>query len=242
VICYEPPAELDDVRAGRLPPRYGWRMQDFLLMHARPLLVPGVRVLDVGGGRHPTIPVALRPHGTRYTGLDAAPGELAAAPAGSYDATIVHDITAPLPAGPPYDLIVSWQVLEHVSSLPRALGHLRAALRPGGALVAQVSGAFAFFALAARALPHAARVRLMRRLLGSPAEEKFPTHYDRCWASALDRALAGWSWHALHPHYRGASYLTMSRAATRLYLAYEDVVARMAVRNLATHYLVLATR
>lgn len=242
MISYEAPAELADVRAGRLPPRYGWRMQDLMLSHVRPRLRAGLTVLDVGSGRKPTIPVALRPEGTRYVGLDAVADELAAATAGSYDEVLVHDITEPMPAGSQYDLIVSWQVLEHVAPLPAAIEHLRRALRPGGTLIAQVSGTFSFFALAARVMPHGWRSRAMATLLGSPEEEKFPTHYDRCWASALDAELAGWATHELYALYRGATYLSMFSPLQQLYVVYEDVIARIPVRNLATHYLIVARR
>jgi len=46
----------------------------------------------------------------------------------------------------------------------------------------------------------------------------------------------------VHPFYRGAGYFAMWRPMQRTYLGYESLIARLDVRNLATHYLVIATR
>lgn len=228
--------------SGRLPPRYGFAMQDVFMEHLRPLLKPGVAILDVGSGRSPTIAPADRPRDCRYVGLDVSAEELRSAAPGAYDDAIVQDITKPLPPGESFDLIISWQVLEHVKPLDRALENLRDVLRPGGTMLAQLSGSFAVFALLARVIPHRLRVWAMARYLGHPEEEKFPTHYDRCYASSLERGLAAWASATVQPFYRGAVYFAMWRPLQRAYLGYESLVARREVRNLATHYLVIATR
>jgi SAM-dependent methyltransferase len=235
-----PAEELDDVRAGRLPARYGYRMQDALLERLRPLLVDGVTILDVGAGRDPTLAPVDRPARCRYLGLDISAEELGAAGAGMYDETYVHDVAEPLADLREVDVIISWQVLEHVSSLPRALANLRAMLRPGGTLLAQTSGRFAVFALAAGAMPHTLRVKVLTRYLGHLEEDKFPTRYDHCTASALRRLLGSWESGEVIPFYRGAPYFSMSRPLQRLYLAYENLVAARGWTNLATHYLVIA--
>jgi SAM-dependent methyltransferase len=232
--------ELPDVLAGRLPSRYAYRMQDVFLEYVGRALRPGTVVLDVGGGRCPCVPVALRPEGVVYVGIDLSVEELSRAPTGSYDETIVADVTYPLELSRRPDLIVSWQVFEHLSPLADALENLRAVLRPGGAMIAQTSGTFALFALAARAMPHRLRIAAMAGLLGLPAETKFPTEYDQCWAGALERLLAPWRSVELIPFYRGAPYLSPFRRLQRAYLAYENLAARRNTRNLATHYLIAA--
>jgi SAM-dependent methyltransferase len=237
-----PPVELEQVQAGRLPPRYGYRMQDVLLERLQPLLTPGVRVLDVGAGRSPTIAPENRPPGCTYVGLDISEHELACADSLAYDRTVVHDITQPNSELRDFDVIISWQVLEHVSPLVGALANLRSMLRPDGVLLAQLSGSFAAFALAARVVPHRIRVRVMSRYLGHPEEIKFPTRFDRCYARALERMLADWSSVEILPFYRGATYLSMSRTLQRAYLLYEGALARRDVRDLATHYLLIARR
>jgi SAM-dependent methyltransferase len=239
-IDQAPPEELDDVRAGRLPPRYGYRMQDVFLEHLRPLLVPGVQILDVGAGRSPTLALADRPAGCRYLGLDISGQELAAAAEGSYDATYVHDVVAPLPELRDLDLVLSWQVLEHVSSLPQALANLRTMLRPGGTLLAQMSGSFAAFALAARVIPHRLRVKAMARYLGHGEELKFPTHYNRCNAGSIAKLLDDWESSEVVSYFRGAPYFSMSRPLQRLYLRYENLIESRSVDVLATHYLIVA--
>jgi SAM-dependent methyltransferase len=240
-IDQAPPEELDDVRAGRLPARYGYRMQDVFLEHLSPLLVEGMTILDVGAGRSPTLAPADRPAGCRYLGLDISASELEAAGPDAYDATYVHDIAEPLPELREIDVIISWQVLEHVRSLPSALANLRAMLRSGGTLVAQTSGSFAAFALAARVMPHQVRARVMARYLGHAEEGKFPTSYDHCTASAIRKLLGGWESSELVPFYRGAPYLSFSRPLQRLYLGYENFIESRARENLATHYLIVAT-
>jgi 2-polyprenyl-6-hydroxyphenyl methylase/3-demethylubiquinone-9 3-methyltransferase len=241
-ITDELPVELPDVRAGLLPPRYGYRMQDVFRVRLAPALHEGARILDVGAGRAPTLAIDDRPAGSWYVGLDSSAEELAAAPPGSYDEAIVHDITKPLGRDQEFDVAISWQVLEHVESVPAALQSLRSALRVGGTLVAQLSGRYALFAIAARLMPHRARVRVLSRLLHEPMQEKFPTRYDRCWAAALERLLTPWAEYELVSFYRGASYLTPLRPIQRAYLVYESALARRDARNFATHYLIIAKR
>ncbi len=237
-----PADELGEVQAGRLPARYDHRLQDVFLAQVDPLMRPGVRILDVGAGRAPTIPVADRPAGCRYVGTDIDAAELQAAPPGSYDLTLAADATRPLPTDERFDLILSWQVLEHVDSMSAALRVIHGALVDGGTLVAQLSGSRAAFALLARALPHPLRVLAMTRLLGHAEEEKFPTRYDACTDRQLHMLLNGWSRVEVIPFYRGGSYFLFSHPMLRGYLAYENIIARRDLRALATHYLVVATR
>lgn len=239
-IDQAPPDELDDVRSGRLPARYGYRMQDVFLERLRPLLVPGVSILDVGAGRSPTLAPADRPADCRYLGLDISGAELDAAGPDAYDGAYVHDIVDPLDGLTDLDVIISWQVLEHVSSLPHALANLHRLLRPGGTLLAQLSGSFAAFALAARVIPHRLRVKAMARYLGHAEEQKFPTHFDHCHARALRRLLSDWDSSELVPFYRGAPYFSFSRPLQRLYLGYENFIESRSVNDLATHYLIIA--
>jgi len=124
-------------REGILPSRYGTGWRDPFDAHIRRHLRPGVRVLDVGAGAEPVIPLHARPSGCTYTGLDIDPCELEKAPRGSYDDAIVADVTEFSPGlEEQLDLVVSSQVLEHVPSLQDALENCYRYLRPQGALVA----------------------------------------------------------------------------------------------------------
>lgn len=237
-----PAQELPLVRGGLLPERYAEPMQEELFRRVQPLLVPEVAILDVGAGRYPTLGPADRPSGCRYVGLDIESGELAAAAPGAYDESVVADITEPLHRDGEFDVIVSWQVLEHVSPLTRAFENLRLSLRPGGTLLAQLTGSNAGFALLGRVMPHRARAWVATRLLGHKEEEKFPTRYDRSSQKALDRMLSAWSEVEIVPFYRGAPYFGFFRPLQRAYLAYESAIERRGLENLATHYLVVAKR
>jgi SAM-dependent methyltransferase len=237
-----PAEELPLVESCLLPDRYARQMQDELYARARPLLVPDVAVLDVGAGRNPTIAPADRPPGCRYVGLDIEREEIEAAGPDAYDESIVGDVTMPLEHDEEFDLVLSWQVLEHVSPLAAAFENLRASLRPGGTMLAQLTGSNAGFALLGRLMPHAVRVRIATRLLGHEAEEKFPTRYDRSSHRSLERMLSGWSEVDIVPFYRGAPYFGFWRPLQRAYLAYESAIERRGRRNLATHYLVVAKR
>jgi SAM-dependent methyltransferase len=236
----EPAVELGDVAAGRLPERYGYRMQDVFLAHLLPRLVDGVHILDVGAGRAPTIAPEDRPPGCWYAGLDISAVELTAAPPGSYDQVLVQDVATPL--GDQFDVALSWQVLEHVADVEAALENLRQALRPDGRLIAQLTGSRAAFALIGRALPDRARHHALTRTLGHPAEEKFPLSRGTRTASTLERQLRRWRRTEIIPFYRGATYFSPLRPLQRAYLSYESALARRQLRNFATHYLLIAER
>jgi SAM-dependent methyltransferase len=237
-----PAEELPLVQAGLLPERYRRQMQDEFFARVKPLLVPGVAILDVGAGRYPTIAAADRPARCRYVGLDIEPEEIEAAGPGAYDESIVGDVTLPLSRDGEFDLVLSWQVLEHVSPLADALANLRNSLRPGGTMIAQLTGSNAAFAVLGRLLPHRVKLWVATRLLGHREEEKFPTRYDRSSESSLARMLEPWSEVEILSFYRGAPYFKFSRLLMRAYLAYESAIERRHAANLATHYLIIATR
>jgi SAM-dependent methyltransferase len=199
----------------------------------------GIRVLDIGSGRRPTIPHAWRPSNTYYVGLDVSAEELAVAASRSYDEVIVGDVASPIAdiAGH-FDLIVSWQVLEHVDDLKAALDNMKSYLRPGGRMVSLLSGSYAAFAIIARITPYWLRARAMDKLLHLDPDTKFPTRYDKCYYQALDHTLSSWSRHEILPLYRGDVYFTFYRPLEQLYLFYENWTYRSGRSNLATHYLI----
>lgn len=235
--------EVERVRAGELPERYAEPWGRPFFEAAAPSLVPGVRILDIGSGKRPTLPPEERPSDGRYTGMDISAKELDAAPGGAYDETIVGDISSRRPElENRFELILSWQVLEHVPSMADALENMRAYLEPGGRMVSQVSGSLAVYSLLARIMPHAVSSRLMARLLGADPGDKFPTRYDRCRASKLEPLLERWSEHGLTPLYKAGAYFRFSRPLERIYIRYEDWTERREHRDLATHYVIWAVK
>lgn len=204
---------------------------------------PGVRILDVGSGRRPAISPEERPPNCTYIGLDLSLAELEAAPSGSYDQMVAADIVTFQPelVGR-FDLVVSWQVLEHVKPLRGALENIRHYLVPGGVFLAQLSGRYSLFALINQLLPHRLGVWAMKTFLGRDPTSVFPAHYDQCWYGALVRITGAWSEANVLPRYRGSGYFRFFGPLERAYLLYEDWTIKQGHRHLATHYLISARR
>lgn len=203
----------------------------------------GASVLDVGSGRKPTVPPDKRPFRCRYVGLDLSAAELARAPDGWYDELIVWDVVKRAPELiERFDLVVSWQVLEHVKPLEAALENIRSYLRPGGRFVATLSGRFSVISLLNRLTPGTWGIEIMERLLRRNPESVFPAYYDMCWHDALKRVLEPWSRAEIVPSYIGATYFSFSRVLSRAYLEYENWVCERRLSNLATNYLIDAVR
>ena len=230
---------------GRFPPRYhtlGWRRPlDERLAGA----LEGVSaVLDVGAGARPTVPPERRPEGCEYVGLDIDGAELAAAPAGSYDETLVRDVAEadPEQAGR-FDLVVSWFAFEHAGSLAAALRTVRTYLRPGGRLLAQFSGRHAVFSTVNRILPDVVSRRIVTRATGRPAESVFPATYEGCDYASIRRLLDdGWADVDVVALHTSGLYWTFSRPLLGAYLAYEELAWRRDWRRLAGYYLIDARR
>jgi SAM-dependent methyltransferase len=206
-------------------------------------LHPGMRILDVGSGRRPAIPRDQRPPDCTYVGLDLSMAELLAAPDGSYDEMVASDVaTFQLDLADRFDLVLSWQVLEHVKPLSGALENIRRYLTPGGTFLAHLSGKFSAFALLNQLLPHRLSVWALKRFLARDPRTVFPAHYDQCWYGALVRITSPWAEAEVLPRYRGSGYFKFLGGLERAYLVYEDWTIKRGHRNLATHYLISARR
>src|SRR5581483_10319990 len=69
--------------------------RDFIDAFSPPYLAPGLRVYDVGGGKHPWLaPERKASEAVVVVGVDVDARELAQAPAGGYDETVCADITS----------------------------------------------------------------------------------------------------------------------------------------------------
>lgn len=229
----------------RLPQRYREDFEKPFRERLEPHLVSGCRILDVGSGRRPLIPPGSRPEGCHYVGLDIDARELQIAPEGAYAEAWTVDITGALPEAlhQQFDVVISFQAIEHVSSVPRALANMRAALKPGGFLLFQTSGAWGVLpALVNRVLPQRVSLWLLARMTGRDPGTVFPAVYDRCWYSAFRTDLRDWTDVEVIPCYWGGSYLLRVPPLFWAYLAWEEFTRRCGLRNLATHYLVAAYR
>lgn len=230
-------------KANRLPPRYMERWQGEFEERIASELRPAIRILDVGGGRQPAVPVEKRPPDCFYAGLDLSAAELAAAPKDAYTETYVGDILQLRPdLVEQFDLVVSWQVFEHVKPLDSALENVRSYLCTSGRFISQFSGTFSAFGLANQVVPSAVGPWLLKRFLGRDPATVFPAYYHHCWYSAIRSSMSGWSEVEVVSRYGAAGYYRFSALLQRLYLAYENWAADGNHRNLATHYLVDARR
>jgi SAM-dependent methyltransferase len=206
-------------------------------------LRPGVNILDIGGGRRPTIASEDRPRGSHYVGLDASAVELNASPLGSYEETVAVDVEQHVSSlVDRFDLIVAWQALEHVADLTRAVDNLHRYARPGGWFVACLSGRNAAFAIANRLLPNRLGRGVVSRLMRRPVDSVFPAHYDRCDDRGLRQVLADWDQVHVIPLWRGADYFDRTPRVRALYIRYEDWAFRRGRVNLATHYVIAARK
>jgi SAM-dependent methyltransferase len=228
-----------------LPLRYSTRWREPFERHIAERLRPGIVILDVGSGRHPAIPPERRPADTHYIGLDASNEELLAAGADAYDEMIVSDAAVLRPdlVGK-IDLVISWQVLEHVKPLDGVLSALHAYLRPGGTLISMFSGKWSIFGVINMVLPQRLGAAIVAKIMKREAHNipVFPAYYDQCYDRALRKLTVSWSRVEINPYFHGATYFNFSRTLTRGYLLYENAAARASWRNLATHYMLVAER
>ena len=200
-------------------------------------------VLDVGAGRRPTVAPGERPQHCHYVGIDLSAAELDAAPPDAYDEIHVGDAADRDEAlVGRFDLVISCFVLEHVRPLSAALDNFHSYLRPQGHLLSVFSGTLSIFSIANLLVPNRVAAAAMRQLHGRDPGTVFRARYDRCWYSALAKLLRVWSEFEIVPCYWGANYVHFSRVLEQAYLRYEDWAADGEHRNLATHYLIDATR
>jgi SAM-dependent methyltransferase len=239
-----PLATVRDAGRRRLPVRYRadlWDRRFRARLNA--LIKPGDAVLDVGAGRRPMIPVHERPEGLHYVGLDPDRAELELAAAGSYDEYVVSTAEEPVAAlDGRFDLVLSFLALEHVHSTAAAMDNMRAYLKPGGWLIAQLAGVNSPFSIANRLLPERVSKAILARTQEREPGTVFRAHYDRGSYSELVELLDGWSRGEVLPLFIGVGYVLFSRTLTAAYIAYEEWTYRTGRRDLAAHYLVCAQK
>lgn len=206
-------------------------------------LTDGVAILDVGSGRKPAILPEERPANSRYVGLDISQTELELALPGSYDQMVVADLIEFQPQlENSFDLIVSWQVLEHVSPLQTAVENVRHYLTDGGMFVSMLAGGNAYFSVLNRIVPERAGKLAMERLLHREPDTVFRAHCLNCTYGMLAKGFDSWSEVRFLPGYKGVEYLQFAPPWQHVFLKCEDWVANRDKRDLATHSIVIATK
>lgn len=207
-------------------------------------LRPGMVVLDVGGGKRPTIAPDLKASlGAQVIGVDISQEELNAAPPGCYDQIICGDLTKAI-ALPEADLAISRSVTEHVRD-PRAMYlNILRALRPGGLLISYIPNKFAPYAMVNAALPN----RITKVLLSffhweSKEETGFPAFYRHCYPSRFEALLLGVGFRdvRIRPAYR-SEYCNFFLPLHAVELIWQLLTSRLSRRNLCETFTVVAKK
>jgi SAM-dependent methyltransferase len=229
-----------------LPARYHrpvWPLGEQFDQAMLDALRPNMRILDLGSGRGPALWPKDRLPGTTYAGLDISLSELQAAPAGSYDEMYQADATKrATELEGSFDLVVSFQVFEHVKPLDVAFENMRAYLKPGGRAIVQMSGTWSLFGMINKVVPQGLAVWMLQKATRRSKESVFPAYYHKCWDDPLEKILKPWSAHEIRPLYLGGDYFNFFSPIGRAYVAYENWAMNSGKRSLASHYLVIADK
>lgn len=151
-------------------------------------LRPNACIYDVGGGKRPYLTAeAKQALGARVVGIDIDAGELAQAPAGTYDRAVTADIAAYAGEGDA-DLVICQTVLEHVRDTDRSVAALASILKPGGEALVFVPCRNALFARLNLLLPERVKQTVLFAIYPESRQSQgFPSHYQDCTPSALSR-------------------------------------------------------
>jgi SAM-dependent methyltransferase len=135
-----------------------------------------VRVLDAGCGEASCLPL---PCGVHVVGIDRSAAALARNE--HLDEAILGDLEIDRLPEATFDVVICWNVLEHLRRPERALENLSEALRTGGLLVLGLPNLLAPKALATKLTPYRFHRWIYRRVLGNrnagrDGHPPFPTH------------------------------------------------------------------
>ncbi|HWV38231.1 MAG TPA: methyltransferase domain-containing protein [Vulgatibacter sp.] len=159
--------------------------------HLDRALRPGLRVVDLGGGKHPAISVETKARlGLHVVGVDVSSEELRLAPEGAYDRAVVADATRFCEPGTA-DLVIAQALAEHVRDTGELWHRIHECLVPGGRALVFIPNGRAIFARLNRVLPEDTKRWLLYRLYpGAAHYQGFPAYYDRCSPTETLRLLA----------------------------------------------------
>lgn len=138
--------------------------------------VPAPRVLEAGCGS--TSRIAL-PRERQLVGIDISERQLARHPA--LDERILGDLERTTWPAHSFDLVVCWDVIEHLQRPDLALSHLMASLRPGGGLLLAFPHFWSLKGLVTKLTPFGFHAWFYRHVLGDrrarAALDQFPTPF-----------------------------------------------------------------
>lgn len=193
-----------------------------------------LRVLDAGCGG--AVRIRLPEH-AQITGIDISP-ESAARNTAIADIIIGDVQTYPLPRDT-FDVVVCWELLEHVKEPRAALTRFVKTLRQGGLIVLAIPNPHSLKGLITKLSPHGLHVWILRHILrqknaGRPGFAPFPTHLSPDIApAALERFFAGHDMNVRFLRlYEGKRLSTLQRHAPWLYYMYRACVSALNLMSL----------
>ncbi|MBW6507614.1 MAG: methyltransferase domain-containing protein [Rhodobacteraceae bacterium] len=161
--------------------------------HFRTHILPGAvyagaTVYDVGGGSQPFADAEMKRRlGLRTVGVDIDAGELAAAPAGTYDAVIVADLCTYAGVGDA-DIVICQATLEHVPDTRGAILAIASILKPDGKAYVFAPCRNAAFARLNLVLPQRWKERILYAVSPEVKDHQgFPAHYDHCVPTQIEQ-------------------------------------------------------
>lgn len=184
------------------------------------VLRPGAQVLDAGSGRGTWILAFYRDRIGSWVRADIErPREE------KVDNFVRCDLAAMPFSDASFDLVLCYNVIEHLVDPPRAFADFARVLRPGGHLVFKTPSLYTPAIL----LSHLTSVNLHRQLKGVSGSDRaqvFPTYYRCNTPGALDRALraVGFVRRYLYTVDQTYEYLAFARPSYILGLLYSRAV------------------
>lgn len=164
-------------------------LQRFLDIHLAALERPQVMDAGCGGAMRVRLPA-----GAVLNGIDISP-ESAARNSTLFHIVIGDVQTHPLPRAA-FDIVICWELLEHVPDPLAALSNLIAATKPGGYIILAFPNRASLKGLVTRLSPHTLHVWLLRHFWGQknagrPGYAPFPTYMARDIAPQLLEKFLG---------------------------------------------------
>lgn len=155
--------------------------RDFIDRFVPPFIVPGARLVDIGGGKQPYLDVHLKSSlGVHVTGIDISQEELNHAPGGAYDATICADIST-YRGGNDADIIVCQAVLEHVRDVEGAFAAFASILKPGGVALIFLPSRNAVYARLNLVMPEGLKRKILFYVFpNARTAQGFTSYYSHC--------------------------------------------------------------
>lgn len=142
------------------------------------VIQPGLRWLDVGGGRdvfpmNPELARKLAARAARFVGVDPSPNILENPFVHERIQSTIEDYNAPQP----FDVITLRMVAEHITDPPKAMASIARLLAPGGKVVIYTINRWTPISLAAWLIPFKLHHPIKNKLWMTQPQDTFPVAY-----------------------------------------------------------------